>query len=159
MEKLRWDVGHLKNRQWTTLLNRIVDRVVTLRANHTPTKTLYSTLQDEFQYPVGPSAAAIKDLPLTSDGHLEEGWEKVILYSNPRMTSSATSTSTSQRGQQQGVGKVGEVPSQGTLQGDLDSEVEAAADVEQPKLVAIGPKTRDLHSGATPRYHSESLSW
>jgi hypothetical protein len=129
--EVRWDVGHLKNRQWTTLLNRIVDHLVTLRANHTPTKTLYSTLQSEFQYPIGPLAAAINNLPLTSDGHLEEGRENVVLCSNPRLRSKATSTSTSNQRPPLGVGKVGEVPKEGTLEGDLDSEHEAASSVEQ----------------------------
>ncbi len=47
MTDIRRKIGHEKGKAWTTLLNRLVDRIIKLRNQHVVAKDLYATLLKE----------------------------------------------------------------------------------------------------------------
>lgn len=84
MTDLRWEIGHKKGKDWTTMLNNIVEYIVGLKGQHVPTEDQYSRVQNEFPHNCGPIVIAMGKIPLDNHGTMPEQWEKRILCSNSK---------------------------------------------------------------------------
>ena len=134
MEQLRRHLGSNHGGAWTDLFNRMVARCAELRRGRTPHRDQFTALTNEFGAACGSLVNSMSVLPVSTDGHLGDAWEKTILYSNQRAAKEASTRPGS------GVSEMNAPPgdhasdgesSIGTSPSSLDADVEGANDVEQ----------------------------
>ena len=94
MTDLRQKVGHEKEKAWTVRLNEYVDVILSLRSQHRRSNEIYASLRESYHTTLGSLVAALLKIPLQSNGSPVEGWEKLILCSNPQGPSKETTKET-----------------------------------------------------------------
>ena len=94
MTELRQKLGHEKGKLWTVKLNEYVDAILSLRKHHKKAGDIYASMLEVYSNQLGSLVAALLRVPLQSDGSPIEGWEKLILCSNPKGTSKGTTKET-----------------------------------------------------------------
>ncbi|HUO42317.1 MAG TPA: hypothetical protein VMU35_05015 [Methylomirabilota bacterium] len=82
MTTLRKKIGYEKGKEWTSVLNSIVNQIIPLVNRRTPHKAIYDTMRTLYGYSMGQLVVSISTLPRHSDGTLVEGWEDADLCSN-----------------------------------------------------------------------------